>query len=285
MKMWEVLAAGFCVILMVGGSALAEKAETVTEKVDVEGAENLQVEIDFGAGDLSIRGEDITEAAILEVFYTPRWVSYDIEYSKKRNTGHLYLESELRRNRYDRKVENEWDLVLSRRYPMELNLDIGACEAELDLGGVPLRELDIDIGAASGTIDFSEPNPERLRELDIEIGASSLEIFNLGNANFESMTFEGGAVSCEMDFYGDLKGESYVELEVGLGSVDIIVPRNLALRVESDDGLFSSVDFHGLKMIEIDDDIYETRDFDQAENRIIFTIEVGMGSVDIYSKR
>jgi len=285
MNVRVTLATGFCVVILLAGLSMAGNVETVTEKVDAEGAKNLEVEIDFVAGELLIRGEDIPEAAELKIHYTPRWVDYDVDYKKKGNTGHLYLESELRRSRYDRKAENEWDLVLSTRYPMELSLDVGACEAEMDLGGLRLTELDIEIGATSGTIDFSEVNPERMRELSIEVGASSLEIHNLGNANFERMIFEGGAASCEFDFHGDFRGQSEVELEIGLGSVDVTVPRALAIRVETDDSWFSSVDFHGLEMVKVDDDVYETPDYDKADDRILFRIEVGMGSVDIYGRK
>jgi len=119
------------------------------------------------------------------VTYTPRWVTYDIDYRKRGGTGHLFLESNLRRNRSHDDSENEWELTLSTRYPMLLDLEVGACEAEFDLGGLPIRELSLEIGAASGRIDFSKPNPERLTEITIEVGASSLEIYNLGNANFE----------------------------------------------------------------------------------------------------
>jgi hypothetical protein len=168
---------------------------------------------------------------------------------------------------------------------MLLDLEVGACEAEFDLGGLPIRGLSLEIGAASGRIDFSKPNPERLAEMTIEVGASSLEINNLGNANFEEMHFEGGAASCELDFQGDFVGEAKVELEIGLGSLDIFIPRDLAIRVEADESWFSSVDFHGLRLVETDDGVYESRDFEDAEKRIVFEVSVGMGSVDFHGKR
>ena len=44
-------------------------------------------------------------------------------------------------------------------------------------------------------------------------------------------------------------------------------------------------DFHGLRLDEIRDGLWESDDFDDAENRIVFTVDVAMGSVDIYAKR
>jgi len=285
MKVRDLIFDVFALLLICCSPIAAGEVETVTENVDAEGAKVLDIRCEFGAGEFVIQPEDIEDAAVLDVTYTPRWVTYDIDYSKRGGTGYLFLESNLRRNRMHDESENEWELTLSTRYPMLLDLEVGACEAEFDLGGLPIKELSLEIGAASGRIDFSEPNPERLTELNIEVGASSLEIHNLGNANFEEMHFEGGAASCELDFQGDFDGEAEVELEIGLGSLDIFIPRDLAIRVEADESWFSSVDFHRLKLEEIDDGVYESRDFDDADKRIVFEVSVGMGSVDFRGKK
>ena len=285
MKLRNLTLSVFAILAVCCVPIAAGEVETVTEKIDSEGAEVLDIRCEFGAGEFVIRPKDIKDAAELKVTYTPRWVTYDIDYRKRGGTGHLFLESNLRRNRSHDDSENEWELTLATRYPMLLDLEVGACEAEFDLGGLPIRELSLEIGAASGRIDFSKPNPERLTEITIEVGASSLEIYNLGNANFEEMHFEGGAASCELDFHGDFVGEAEVELEIGLGSLDIFIPRDLAIRVEADESWFSSVDFHGLRLVEIDDGVYESRDFDDADKRIVFDVSVGMGSVDFRGKR
>ena len=276
---------GICIWLLFCGSAWADRPEHVTEKVAPDGAKNIEVEIDFGAGEIEVVGGDIEDVAELEIYYTPRWVAYEVDYQKRGETGHLLLESELRRKSGDRDLDNEWHIKLSRRYPCEFVADIGACEATLDLGGIPLTSINMDIGAASGILEFSEPNPERLREFDVEIGASSFELLDLGNANIELMTFSCGAASCELDFRGDFKGETELRLDVGVGSADVILPRGIGVRVEGDDGWFSSLDFHGLDLRKVDSDIWESDDFDDNENRIIIEVDVGMGSVDIYSKR
>lgn len=273
------------VLLLSAGSVRADRTEKVSEVVPIDGAKKLEVEIDFGAGTLDITSADIEEAARLDIVYSPRWVSYDLEYSKRGETGRLYLESDLRRKTNMEDVDNEWDLTLSRRYSLDLEMDIGASESFIDLGGIPLTRLVMDIGATSGTIDFSEPNPERLREFDIDVGASSLEITGLANANLERMDISSGAASCELDFRGEFRGRSEVDLEVGVGSVDIIIPRGLAVRIEGDESWFSSLDFHGLDLDRIEDDVWESPDFEDAQDRLTIMVDVSMGSVDIYEKR
>jgi len=277
------------VLLLVGAmtvTSAADPIEHVSKTVDAEGAEQIDLDIEIGAGVLYIHKADMSELAKVEIDYTPRTVSYDVDYSVRGKTGSLYLESTQRRKRGSSDSENEWDIVLSNRLPLAIQLDIGACEIEMDLGGLRISNLSLDVGATSGEIDFSEPNPIQMRELDIDAGASSLELYNLANANFEFMKFSGGAASCELDFHGELKGQKEVDLEVGVGSLDVIIPRGVAVRFEGDaDGWFSSVDFHGFDLEEVDDEVWETENFDDAKDRLIIKFEVAMGSIDLYSRR
>jgi len=285
MKHYRIAIAVIVWVITLSSIALAGRTEHASEVISAEEAERLEVTIDFGAGELEISAADMDEAARLDIDYTPRRVSYDTEYTKRGETGRLYLESKHRGNDWDDDTENEWELVLSTRYEMILELDIGACEALMDLGGIPLTELDIDVGASSGIIEFTEPNPVRLEHLNIDVGAASLEIDGLANANVGRMTCSIGAASSSFDFRGDFHGETELDLDVGIGSADIIIPRGLAVRVECDGGLFSSVDFHGVKLREVDDDVWETNDYEDSVDRILILSDVGIGSIDIRARR
>ena len=264
----------------------ADYVEHASEVVPADEFEELEVELDFGAGTIEISVADMAEPAKLDVFYTPDYVDYDFDFTKRGKTCRLFLESEFRRRHWDDDdSENEWNLLLSTRYRTSLELDIGACEGIFDLGGLPLVDLEIDVGAADLEIDFSEPNPQRLRQLNVDCGASSLTLTGLANANADRMDFDVGAGSCELDFRGDFQGETEVDIDVGVGSMDVIVPRGVALLIRGDDGWFSSLDFHNLNLRETRNGIWETDDFDEAEDRIIFTVDVALGSVDIRGKR
>jgi hypothetical protein len=287
MKLARTFCLSFAVLLVVASQAAADRVERATEVVEPDGFEELVVEIDFAAGTIDINGADMDEPARLDVYYTPRLVEYDFDYDKRGKTCRLFIESEIRKNRWDEdELENEWTLQLSKKYRTRLDLDIGACEARFDLGGIPLIDLQIDVGAADMEIDFSEPNPERLREISIDCGASSLKMYGLANANCGRFDFNIGAGSCDLDFRGgEIRGEIEVTINVGMGSMDIIVPRGVAIMVIGDDGWFSSLDFHGLKLNQTRRGDWVSDDFDEAENRIIFDIDVSMGSVDIYAKK
>ncbi len=274
------------ILLLLCLPALAGSLEHVTESIDAEGADRLDVTLSFGAGELSLIGKDIADAAVVEIDFNPRRVDYIIDYNLKGKTGRLEMESEFRSRQSVDTEDNIWNVVLSERYPMSLNIEIGASDAEFDLSGIPIEEMSLEIGAAAGTITFDKPNPVRMVSMDIEAGAASLECFGLGNANCEAFSFEGGAGSFELDFRGEFEGEMDISIEIGLGSADIVLPKDVPVRIEAEtDGWLSSVDFHGGDLDEIDDDEFESPDYEHADRRITLSIEVGMGSVDVYFKR
>ncbi len=258
----------------------------INENVKIKNAKRLVINADLAAGVFRVISKDIEEAAIVKAEYDSRKIDAEVHYEEKGSTGYLELVSDNKRNYSIDTDDNSWDITLSRNYPTELSLDIGACEIEMELGGLKLSELNIDVGAASGTISFSKKNPIRLREIDIDAGACSLELISLGNANFDEFNFDGGVGSFEIDLRGKYNGISRVDLEIGLGSVEIILPKNVPVRIEVDgSNWLSSIDFHNEDLYEIEDDIYESPGFEDADDKIIIRLEIGLGSADLYWKR
>ncbi len=264
---------------------MAQEPEKVKEVVSSEDCKSVDLQLDFSAGTIEVVPADIADLARIDIYYTPRSVRYNIDKTMRNDRCVVNLESERRRNWSDNDSDNEWTLQLSKRYPTSVSMNIGACDAEMDFGGIPLTSLSMDIGAASLEIDFSEPNPTVMKELSVDCGASSLEIRNLAAANAHSMSFDVGAGSCEIDLRGEIKGETEIEISVGIGSMDVILPEGVALMVEGDDGWLSSLDFHGLELNKTHRGAWETDNFNDASNRVVITADVALGSIAIYAKR
>ena len=270
-------------LLALAGITIAGRMQKKQQKIEAGNIDKLVVRCELGAGEFTILPVDMDNVAEVDIEYDSRRVEVSVDYEVKRSTGYLYLESDgLERSDVDTD-DNIWDVKLSTKYPTRIEMDIGACDAVFDLGGIPLEELNLDVGAAAGKIEFSKPNPIRMRQLDVDAGATSLEMHSIGNANFDEMNFDGGVGSFELDFRGTYKGESRIDIDIGLGSADIILPRGVAIQVETDgSNWLSSVDLHGDDLDEIDDDLFESRNFDSAKDRIFLRLSVGLGSADLY---
>lgn len=262
--------------------AFAGSIKEETEKVEIKDADKIFLRGELGAGVFKILSENQDEAFIANISYSPKDVEYWVNSRIRSGKCVIDIGSELDNNHSMDSEDNKWDIMLSKKYPIEIDLDIGACEADFELGGLPIEELTMDVGAADAEIFFSERNPNRLKEIDIDAGACSFKMHNIGNANFESFKIDGGVGSFDLDFLGEYKGVSYIDIDIGLGSADIVLPKNVAVQIHTDgSNWLSSIDIHNNRLYEVEDDLYESDDFDDADDKIIIHISVGLGSVDI----
>jgi carboxymethylenebutenolidase len=115
-------------------------------------------------------------------------------------------------------------LALGTARPFALTLEVGASDVDIDLGGVPLRELQVKAGAARQTIRFSEPNPEPMSSFSLAVGAGTVTLSGLANANCARLTVEGGAATCLLDFDGAPRREMQAQVTTAVSSVEIRVP-------------------------------------------------------------
>lgn len=139
-------------------------------------------------------------------------------------------------------VENTWDLSFGT-HPMDLEVRAGAFDGEFELGGVALEELTVFSGASSLEAHFSTPNLTNMGQLHVTTGASSAKLYELANANFSLMKFEGGAGDYTLDFSGTLQRDATVEIDAALSNVKIIVPDGTPTTLRLDSNL-TNVNMH-----------------------------------------
>jgi hypothetical protein len=140
-------------------------------------------------------------------------------------------------------IINDWELQLGD-IPYDLTVAAGAYDGTLELGGVPLRRLEIRDGASSAEVSFDSPNPEEMSSLSYDTGASSVTLSGLANSNAAQVNFNGGAGEYTLDFSGELQRDMDVTAKAGVSSLTIRVPAGTSVEVRVDGGL-SDVDLDG----------------------------------------
>lgn len=123
-------------------------------------------------------------------------------------------------------IKSEWDLKLGNA-PLDLTIQAGAYEGNLELGGLALKSLTVRDGAANVDISFSEPNQTEMSMLRYETGASNVKLTGLANANFSTLTFSGGAGNYTLDFSGELQRDAVVTIEAGFGDLSLVIPEDV----------------------------------------------------------
>lgn len=158
-----------------------EPAETSTSTVPLEGAQWTDVDISIGAGELSMRGGELGEAALSGEFtYAPSSMKPEVKGSV-RGDG---LKVTVTQPRFDPKdlgwslagYTNDWDLQLAKNLPMDLRVSAGAGNCELDLRDLHLISLALDLGAGDLDLDLSSGYPVDRMEAEINAGAGDVTI-------------------------------------------------------------------------------------------------------------
>lgn len=119
---------------------------------------------------------------------------------------------------------------LSGAVPMDLSLELGAVEADLQLGGLRLTDFSLRSGAADVTARFDRPNRETLRTMTLQVGAAQVKLLDAANSGVSRIVAEVGAGSLSIDFGGVLTHDVDVTATLALGG--------LALNVAPADGVF-----------------------------------------------
>jgi hypothetical protein len=169
---------------------------------------------------------------------------------------------------------------LTDAVPLSLKIGLGAGKGKFDLSGLRLNNLKVSAGASSAELLCNEPNPISCDNVTIESGVSKFSAHGLLNLNFQKLKFSGGVGSYTLDFAGKLQQKAYADVEVGLGSIVVYVPKNIPTKVITDESWFSSVD--------VDDCLektrkgtYETDGFERSDLTLTIKIGSGLGSIKI----
>ena len=174
-------------------------------------------------------------------------------------------------------------LKFSDALPISFDLELGAGRGDIDLSGLQVKDLKVSTGASSVTMRCDEPNPIHAETIKIESGVSKFSAANLCNTNFRRMKFSGGVGTYKLDFGGKLRRDADVKIEVGLGSVAVYLPKEVATRILYDDNWFSSFDLDR-EFSKERNGVYVSDDYNDKDNKLTIQIESGLGSVKVKRK-
>jgi hypothetical protein len=268
-----VLGAG----LVLAGAADAQTWRTVTSARQVWGTEPLDVHIRYGAGELNLKPADEPMLYQMEMRFDEENYAPLTEYDSEKRRLRLGVEGKEGRRSMRLREGSHATIALTRKVPLDLDLEFGAGEADIDLGGIALRRLDLSTGASETRIRFGERNPVRAEQIRIQAGAAELEVIGLGNTRAERFSFEGGVGSTLLDFSGEWDRSATASVEMGIGSVTLRLPRGLGVRVNKDSFL-TSFDSQGLVKR---GSSYFSTDWNTAAHRLTIDVDAAFGSIEV----
>lgn len=236
----------------------------------------LKVKIFGSAGTFYISPGERDKIAIIDGRSEKGKTIVDVNYYVEDEIG--YLEFETKRGILKNTDDEKWYIKLCDDIPTSLEVEFGASYAVIELGGMSVKNLKISTGVSSAKLKFTQPNKMIMRKLEVETGVSEFEIENLGNAKFRKFTFSGGMGSFDIDLSGEILDEADLKLSLGLGDLNIRIPRDIGAVISTSSGLFSPKKF---------DDFYKrdgsfiSYNYNDAKKKIKLFIESGLGSIKV----
>ena len=168
-------------------------------------------------------------------------------------------------------------LVLPTSAPLDLDLQLGGTESRLELGGLTLRSLRLECGAADASVVFSQPNRTRMSDLTIDVGAADLLAVNLADANADQIRVHGGVGVVDLDFGGSWTRDLTLDTRLAVGKLILRVPADVGIRLDLD-RLVAGFDHDG--MVKRDGAWFSTN-YDAAPHKLQVHAETFFGQIEL----
>jgi len=253
--------------------ATAQDWRTITSMRQRAAEEALRVEVQYGAGRLEVGPGSASSLYRASLRYDAESVRPLVSY----RDGRLRLGLDDLRVRGRNLKSGHLQIQLGTGVPIDLQLEFGAARAELDLSGLRLTRARIATGASETTLHVSESNPETCKLFEIEVGAARFEANGLANLNAERLTLKGGVGEVVLDFTGEWQSDLTADIQMGLGSLTVRVPRGLGMRVRKGGIL---VGFDSQELVKRGDTWY-SENWEAAARKLTLNIEAAFGTVDV----
>ncbi|WP_233202859.1 toast rack family protein [Sporosarcina sp. P1] len=201
--------------------------------IEKDDAKSLEIDIDFGAGDLLIEGG------------ATNWVDGDIDtnvkkwlpsvmYKNKREIGYVEIEQNMKGLSALGNKRNNWNVQLTNEIPVNLDVEMGVSDAELNLSGIQLSQLSVDAGVGDTTINLSGDWQESF-DAEFELGVGDAKIRlpqetgvklsvskGIGSVGTKGFISKGKGVYVN-EAYGKTDTTIHLKVDVGVGGVEFLL--------------------------------------------------------------
>ncbi len=279
------------IILFIASSFIAFPSgdeKKFSKEIPVSSEKEIKVNIDAAFGDLVImQGEDNNSVNFsIKSDANTTDLSNRYEYIIRDQIGYLRIQNKSVKSS-DKKsfsvkgFDNEkWKLEFPVKIPVSFDIELGAGKGRLDFSGLQVKDLNISTGASSVTVLFDKKNEYIIENINIESGVSRFKAYNLNNANFNSLKFSGGLGAYDLDFNGDLNKEVDVNIEIGLGSLNVYIPQKTGAKIWCEKNFITNIDIDK-DFIEETTDEYVTSNYYSTKGKMNIRIEAGVGTVKV----
>ncbi len=233
------LVASLVALGLIAGSVGAAYALTETDVLgsvnvsrvteELAGANEARINVDFGAGSLTIGSLPEGSVSLMEGKFQGR--DADVNISRTGGRATVTVSSEAS-GFFQSFRDVEWDLSLSRTPEMTIDVDGGAADFRLDLRDLMVRDVQVSVGASS--VKIVAPAAAGRVDLVVDAGAASVEIVvpdgvaarvtsssGLSSLDVDESRFPKSGGIHESPDYDSAENKVDIDLRLGVSSVSV----------------------------------------------------------------
>ena len=243
-----------------------------------EGEEVIEANLQLHVGQLTLEAGAPEQAYELHLSYNEEAFEPKVNYRRSERGGYLDFELQGEGKVRLHSGKTRLNVRLNPNTHLKIHIKTGVGQNVIDFSGLKLRELDIEAGVGETQLSMLSPNSIVCRSLAIENGVGALEVTGLGNFGCQQLEFRGGVGAAIIDFSGEWETPGQVEIKVGIGGVEIKLPRDLGVELKVRKSFLSGIDMKGFRKT---DGGYLSENFDQASKKMQLDISAGIGGIEI----
>jgi hypothetical protein len=168
---------------------------------------------------------------------------------------------------------------LGTRADLDLDIELGAAEATLELGGIRISRLKLETGASKTVVRFSESNPIRCSAAEFSAGAAELVVTGLGYSRCGKVDFHGGVGKVTLDFSGRWTGQVHLDAGMAMGELVLRLPRRAGVRIAFDKFLATFAPAGLVRSA--DGRMWSSAGFENAPQHLVVDLETAFGGVTV----
>jgi hypothetical protein len=201
----------------------------VSRTVPLGAARSAKVSLEMKAGEMKVEG-GATNLFEGDFSYNVTNWKPDVTYDVSDGVGNLRVEQP-EAGRSAGHTRNEWNVRLNNQTPLDMKVIMGAGQATLNLAGLALRRMELNIGAGEVTVDLSgDWKDDVSAQIHGGVGKATIRLpravgvyvvahGGLGAINANDLQKQNGAYV--NDLYGKSPVAVRVEVEGGVGEIDL----------------------------------------------------------------
>lgn len=190
--------------------------------------ETAELDLDFGGAEVELFS---TDSHLLEANYPQEFMKVANRYTNGEKNAIIEFNPKRRLN---------WFKENAFQYRIRLNESVQ-------------WDVDMDIGAVSGTLDFTNI---KLKNLDMEVGAGDLSLI-----------------------FGESTGNPNISIDAGASELALILKNDVGVKIEID-GLLDMTNLESLGWTK-NGNLYQSPNYQEAKNKVMIDLDMGVGELKI----